>query len=149
MKKTAIIIFTMMSGFCLVKGQPLMRDTTFRSDGNPVFRHKYTADPAGMVHDGKLYIYTGHDECLPCGNFYAMNEWLVFSTEDMVNRTEYPVPLRVSDFKWAKSDAWASQVIERNGKFYWYVEVEHGSIPAKSIGVAVSHKPAGPSNAFG
>jgi hypothetical protein len=41
-------------------GQSLTCDTTFRSNGNPVFRHKYTADPAGMAHDGKLYIYTGY-----------------------------------------------------------------------------------------
>ena len=30
-----------------------------------------------------------------------------------------------------------ARVIERNGKFYWYVTVEHATIPGKSIGVAV------------
>src|SRR4030043_1166224 len=144
MKKTVFLLFAALMGFCKVNSQPLVCNTTFLSDGNPVFQHKYTADPAGLVHDGRLYIYTGHDECLPSGNFYVMNEWLVFSTEDMVNWTEHPVPLKVSDFSWAKGNSRASQVIERNGKFYWYVAVSHGTIPGKSIGVAVSESPTGP-----
>ncbi|WNH10584.1 family 43 glycosylhydrolase [Thalassobellus suaedae] len=37
-----------------------------------------------------------------------------------------------------------SQVVERNGKFYWFVSTEHGSIPGKAIGVAVSDSPTGP-----
>ena len=35
-------------------------------------------------------------------------------------------------------------MIERDGKFYWYVTVEHGTIHGKSIGVAVSDSPVGP-----
>jgi hypothetical protein len=101
-------------------------DTTFRAAGNPIIRHKFTADPAAMVHNGKVYVYTGHDQAPPRHTGYQMNEWLVFSSPDMVNWTEHAVPLRVKDFAWAKADAWASQVIERNGKFYWYVAVEHG-----------------------
>ena len=58
--------------------------------------------------------------------------------------TEHPVPLKAKDFSWAKGEAWASQVIERDGKFYWYVTVEHNTIPGKSIGVAVSDSPTGP-----
>jgi len=70
--------------------------------------------------------------------------WLVFSTEDMKTWTEHPIPLRISDFTWALGDAWASQVIEHNGKFYWLVEVTHSTIPGKAIGVAVSDSPVGP-----
>ena len=35
-------------------------------------------------------------------------------------------------------------MIHRNGKFYWYVPVEHGSIHGKAIGVAVADRPTGP-----
>jgi beta-xylosidase len=52
--------------------------------------------------------------------------------------------LKPSDFAWAKGDAWASQVIERNGKFYWYVAVSHATIHGKAIGIAVSDSPTGP-----
>jgi arabinoxylan arabinofuranohydrolase len=30
--------------------------------GNPVVRDVYTADPAALVHDGRLYGFTGRDE---------------------------------------------------------------------------------------
>lgn len=39
------------------------KDTSFVAHGNPIVKHKYTADPAALVHDGKdLYLYAGHDE---------------------------------------------------------------------------------------
>ncbi|QDA59682.1 glycoside hydrolase family 43 protein [Hymenobacter jejuensis] len=112
--------------------------------GNPIIKNKYTADPAALVHNGTVYLYTGHDEAAPRQEGYVMHEWLCFSSKDMVNWTEQPVPLRVKDFAWAKDDAWASQVIERNGKFYWYAAVEHGTIHGKAIGVAVADSPTGP-----
>ncbi len=113
------------------------------STANPVFTHKYTADPAALVHNDVLYVYTGQDT--GDGRGYNMPNWLVFSTEDMETWYEHPVPLRVTDFKWAKDNsAWASEVVERNGKFYWYVSTEHASVHGKAIGVAVSDTPTGP-----
>lgn len=111
---------------------------------NPIIKEKYTGDPAALVYKDNVYLYAGHDEAPNDFNFYKMNEWLVYSSSDMVNWEEHTVPLKVSDFTWAKADAWASQVIERNGKFYWYVTVEHSAINGKSIGVAVSDSPTGP-----
>lgn len=111
---------------------------------NPVITHKYTADPAAIVHNGRVYMYSGHDEAPPGTEQYVMNEWLCFSSDDMVNWTEHPVPLRYTDFSWVKEGAWASQVIYRNGKFYWYVAVGHKTIPGRAIGVAISDTPEGP-----
>lgn len=111
---------------------------------NPIIKDKYTGDPAALVYKDKVYLYAGHDEAPNDFNFYKMNEWLVYSSSDMVNWQEHPVPLKVTDFAWAKSDAWAAQVIERNGKFYWYVTVEHGTINGRAIGIAVSDSPTGP-----
>ena len=124
-----------------LNGKP---DTTFQATGNPIIKHKYTADPAAIVHQDKVYLYTGHDEAPPRRDGYVMKDWLVFSSPDMVTWTEHPVPLKVTDFNWAKSDAWASHVVERNGKFYWYATVGHGSIPGFSVGVAVADSPLGP-----
>lgn len=120
------------------------RDTVFKSNGNPIITYKYTADPAAMVYKGQVYLYTGHDEAPKNVNRYVMHNWTCFSSPDMVNWTEHNIPLNIKDFAWAKDDAWASQVIERNGKFYWYVAVEHTTIPGKAIGVAVSDSPTGP-----
>jgi beta-xylosidase len=111
---------------------------------NPVIKDKYSGDPAALVYKDKVYLYAGHDEAPNDFNFYKMNEWLVYSSSDMVHWQEHPVPLKVTDFAWATSDAWAAQVIERNGKFYWYVTVSHGTINGKAIGVAVSDSPTGP-----
>ena len=50
---------------------------------NPIVQTWYTTDPAPMVHDGTLYIYTGHDE--DNADFFWMQEWRIYSTKDMVN----------------------------------------------------------------
>ncbi|MBP6023382.1 glycoside hydrolase family 43 protein [Ferruginibacter sp.] len=120
-------------------------DTSFVATGNPIIKYKFTADPAALVYKDKVYIYTGHDVAAEKRNGYEMHEWLLFSTGDMKTFTEHPSPLNVKAFKWAKDDAWASQVIERNGKFYWYVAVTHDSTHrGKAIGVAVADNPLGP-----
>lgn len=111
---------------------------------NPIIKDKFTADPAAIVHNDTVFLYAGHDEAPNDFFFYKMNEWLVYSSTDMVNWQEHPVPLRTSDFTWASGDAWAAQVIERNKKFYWYVTVSHASIEGKAIGVAISDSPTGP-----
>jgi len=111
---------------------------------NPIIKDQYTGDPAALVYKDKVYLYAGHDEAPNDFNFYKMNEWVVYSSSDMKKWESHPVPLKASDFAWAKGDAWASQVIEKNGKFYWYVTVEHGSVHGKSIGIAVSDSPTGP-----
>lgn len=122
----------------------VLTDSPVPVPGNPIITDKFTADPAAIVHNDTVYLYVGHDEAEP-GEFYDLNEWLVYSSTDMVNWEEYPVPLRATDFDWAIDDAWAAQVIERDGKFYWYVTVEHDDThPGKAIGVAVSDSPTGP-----
>ena len=120
------------------------KDTTFVANGNPIIRHKFTADPAAMVYKNKVYLYTGRDVAPEKRAGYEMHEWLCFSSPDMKTWTEHPSPLNVKAFAWAKDDAWASQVIERNGKFYWYVAVTHATIHGKAIGVAVADSPLGP-----
>lgn len=110
---------------------------------NPIIQTLYTADPAPMVHDGRLYLYTTHDEDVTVNNFFTMNDWRVYSTTDVVNWTDHGSPLHYHDFSWASGSAWAGQVVFRNNKFYFYVPVTRkngGSV----IGVAVSDSPTGP-----
>jgi beta-xylosidase len=119
-------------------------DTVFKSFSNPIITYKYTADPAAMVYKNKMYLFTGQDVAPQKDNRYVMHDWTCFSTEDMQTWTEHKTPLSVKNFAWAKDDAWASQVIERNGKFYWYIAITHATIHGKAIGVAVADKPEGP-----
>lgn len=113
-------------------------------EGNPIIRHKFTADPTVLVHNDTVYIYTGHDEPPAGVEDYVMNDWLCFSSQDMVNWKEYPVPLKATDFKWASGDAYASKVVFRDGTFFWYVAVTHAHIAGKAIGVATAKTPYGP-----
>jgi beta-xylosidase len=134
----------MLTGIATLHAQTT-KDTTFSGAGNPIIRHKFTADPAALVYNNKVYIYTGRDVAPEKRNGYEMHEWLCFSSSDMKTFTEHPSPLNVKAFKWAKDDAWASQVIERGGKFYWFVSTTHDSTHrGKAIGVAMSDSPTGP-----
>ena len=110
---------------------------------NPFVQTCYTTDPAPLnVGDSVLYVFTGHDE--EGADFFWMQEWRVYSTRDMVNWTDHGSPLALESFSWADDRAWAAQVIERNGKFYWYV-CAHSSISGgMAIGVAVANRPEGP-----
>jgi arabinoxylan arabinofuranohydrolase len=112
--------------------------------GNPIVKDIYTADPAVLVDKGRVYLYTGHDEALAKATTFDMKEWRVYSSCDMRNWTDHGSPLKVTDFKWAKNDAFAADVAKRNGKYYMYVPVRHASIEGFAIGVAVSDKPTGP-----
>lgn len=112
--------------------------------GNPIISHKFTADPTAINHNNTIYLYTGHDEPPDGVDDYVMHDWLCFSSTDLVNWREHPSPLKATDFSWAKGDAYASKVIERNDKFYWYVAITHATIPGKAIGVAVADHPTGP-----
>lgn len=110
---------------------------------NPIVQTLYTSDPAPMVYDGVLYVYTGHDE--PGSTYYTMYDWRLYSTTDMVNWTDHGAVFAPTEFSWAKpGDAWAAQCIERNGKFYFYVTATHKTLNRPTIGVAVADSPFGP-----
>jgi beta-xylosidase len=109
---------------------------------NPIVQTSYTADPAPMVYDGRLYLYTSHDEDVTKSNFYTMNDWRLYSTADMVNWTDHGSPAGYKTFSWGTGDAWAPQAVARNGKFYLYVPLNNST--GAKIGVGVSTNPAGP-----
>ncbi|MGW0808133.1 family 43 glycosylhydrolase [Nonomuraea sp. NPDC002799] len=114
---------------------------TARAD-NPIVQTIYTADPAPLVHNGRVYLYTGHDE--DASTYFTMKEWRVWSSADLVNWTDHGSPMSVATFAWASADAWAGQAVYRNGKFYWYVPVKDRASGQMAIGVGVSDSPTGP-----
>ena len=109
---------------------------------NPFVQTWCTSDPAPMVHNGRMYVYTGHDE--DNADFFWMQEWRVYSTDDMVNWVDHGSPLALESFSWADDRAWASQCVERDGKFYWYICAHSKISNGMAIGVAVSDTPTGP-----
>lgn len=105
----------------------------------PIIQTKYTADPAPMVYNDTVFLYTTHDEDDAEG--FKMQDWLLYTSTDMVNWTDHGVVASLKSFDWVKRDngAWAEQVVERNGKSYMYCPI-HGN----GIGVLVSDSPYGP-----
>lgn len=146
------ILFPLFCGILLMTGcSQRPQPATFRYEGNPIVRDKFTADPAPLVHDGTLYLYVGHDEyyegqdSASGGKEFNITEWLCYSTQDMQTWTDHGAVLRPTDFRWGVGEAWASQVIEHNGKFYYYTTVQAGEpYNSKAIGIAVSDSPTGP-----
>ena len=119
---------------------------------NPLTTDFYSADAAALVHNDSLFIFAGHDEQGPQGNnnkSFIMNDWHVLVTDDMEHYHDYGAVLSVKTFKWANASAFAGHCEYRNGKFYWYVAVHHGTIKENgsegfAIGVAVADHPSGP-----
>jgi arabinoxylan arabinofuranohydrolase len=131
----------MMARRALLLGILSVLPTPARAD-NPIVQTNYTADPAPLVHEGKLYVYTSHDEDVTVNNFYTMNDWRLYSTEDMVNWTDHGSPAGLRSFSWGTDSAWAPHGIARNGQFYLYVPLNNNT--GGRIGVGVSDNVAGP-----
>lgn len=107
---------------------------------NPIVQTIYTADPAPMVHNDKVYVYSSHDEDVLEDNFFTMKDWSCFSSSDMVNWTDHGTVASLKSFSWTGTNGgWAPQCIYRNGKYYLYCPIH-----MKGIGVLVSDSPFGP-----
>ena len=126
----------------------------------------YGGDPAVMVVEENgvetAYLYVGHDiTTAAVTSTYTMPEWICYSSKDLVNWTCEGIIMDIEDIPWARGQAtgnvepsaWASQVIEYNG-YYWFLfcswaenstgYVTAGEGGAMCIGVAVSDSPIGP-----
>jgi hypothetical protein len=112
--------------------------------GNPIVTDTYTSDPAVLVHEGTAYLYTGHDEAPAGVDEYVMRDWLCFSSTDLRTWRSHGPLLAVDRFTWARGGAKAGAVVERDGRFFWYVAVDHATVPGGAIGVAVADTPLGP-----
>jgi hypothetical protein len=111
---------------------------------NPVITNIYTADPDAFVFDGRFYLDVDRDEA-PLGvNDFVMREWYIYSSTDLVHWTDHGVRMSLATFAWANRNAWAPQMVHRDGRFYWYVPVQKAATNSMSIGVAVGDSPLGP-----
>ncbi|MBQ5340362.1 MAG: family 43 glycosylhydrolase, partial [Oscillospiraceae bacterium] len=111
---------------------------------NPIVQTAFSPDPAPVVFGDELWVFTGCDRD---GNndFYYMTGWQAFSTTDMQNWTNHGMFLKDNEFSWCnENDAWASQCIERNGKYYFYFTTTNKGGGGRAIGVGVADKPEGP-----
>lgn len=110
---------------------------------NPAISAMYTPDPAPYVHGDKLYLFVDHDE--DDALYFKMKDWILFSTEDMVNWTYLGTPVTTATFSWARQGdrAWAAQAVEHKGKWYWYICCNTAD-GKDALGVAVADNAEGP-----
>src|SRR3982750_5058556 len=66
---------------------------------NPIVQTIYTADPAPLVYNGRVYLYTGRDE--DNSTYFTMKEWRGGSSADMVNWTDHGSPPHPAHLTWA------------------------------------------------
>jgi arabinoxylan arabinofuranohydrolase len=131
----------------IAKAAAVVAAATFRANclaDNPVVQTSFTADPAPLVYSNTVYLYTGHDEDDATG--FHMLDWKCYSSTDMANWTDHGAIASLATFPWATqdNDAWALQVIERDGKFYLYAPISVAGWPKNVIAVAVADNPLGP-----
>jgi len=113
---------------------------------NPIIQTVYTADPAPMVHNDTLFLFTGHDEDETTEKGFIMKDYLLFSTTDMVNWTHHGPVFTTESLGWAAPlNANAAQVIFRKDKFYYYISpwsaLKDGG---DCIAVGIADTPYGP-----
>ena len=106
-----------------------------------IFSQRFSADPAPLVHDGRVYLYTSHDKDHNHG--FDMTDYNCLSSTDLVNWRDEGIAFSMNDTTWAKGlNAWAQQVVKlKNGTFVMYFPAM-GS--GGGVGVASATSPAGP-----
>jgi arabinoxylan arabinofuranohydrolase len=114
---------------------------------NPFVRSIFTADPSARVwKDGRLYVYCSHDIAPPRG-CDLMDQYHVFSTDDMLHWTDHGEILRASQVPWGRKEGgfmWAPDCQYHKGKYYFFFPHPSETVTDHSwkVGVAVSKYPA-------
>jgi hypothetical protein len=67
---------------------------------NPIIRKVFTADPAPIVYNDTVFLYTSHDIATVDDTNYKMPNWLIFSSTDLVSWTNHGVCLSPKSFSW-------------------------------------------------
>ena len=73
---------------------------------NPLIMDQFTADPTARVFEGKVYVYPSHDIKEPAGykgrpNWFVMEDYHVFSSENLTDWKDHGVILTRSEVEWA------------------------------------------------
>ena len=117
---------------------------------NPVIKGLYSADPTARVFNGKVYLFASHDIISPVEperKWFCMEDYHVFSSEDLVNWTDHGVILDQKDVPWGNPEGysmWAPDCVEKDGKYYFYFPNASKAGRGFAVGVAIADHPEGP-----
>jgi arabinoxylan arabinofuranohydrolase len=112
---------------------------------NPIITDAYGADPSAHVFSGRLYVYGSHDR--NDAREFDMNDYHVYSTDDMQNWQDEGVALSLKDVPWAEGHFWTPDCNVKNDIYYFYFPTrvpKNGRLKGRPVGVTPSRSPAGP-----
>lgn len=105
---------------------------------NPIIPRMGVCDPHMHVFGDRVWLHASHD-AIPGSSDFCMHDWQIWSSADCVEWV-LEATVRPEDFHMgASNQCWATDCIERNGKYYYYFS--DGNM---RTGVGVSDSPAGP-----
>lgn len=124
---------------------------------NPLIMDQFTADPTARVFEGKIYVYPSHDIKAPPEytgrpNWFVMEDYHVFSSENLTDWTDHGVIVRQTEVPWVNPNyaMWAPDCVFKNGKYFFYFPAQAKPVPDQPraggfrVGVAIADKPTGP-----
>ena len=123
--KLSIMLFLIFSMLCIAQ--------------NPIVPNRGLNDPHIHVFNDTAYVYASHDKSIDNKGF-VMEDWWVWSSPDLVNWTKRSI-LKPEQTYIGKpfESCWATDVAEKNGKYYWYFSEAN-----EQTGVVVGDTPVGP-----
>ena len=135
----------------LLAGLAILLQAATASATNPLIADQFTADPTARVFEGRVYVYPSHDIREPPGytgrkNWFVMEDYHVFSSENLNDWTDHGVILTQKDVPWADPNAfamWAPDCVFKDGRYYFYFPTKDKN-GEKRIGVAIGDSPVGP-----
>ncbi len=130
---------------------------TVAAGQNPIIRDQFTADPSALVIGNRVYLFPSHD--IPAPEDFARKDWFcmqdyhVFSSENLTDWTDHGVILDQKDVPWGNPKGysmWAPDCAVHNGKFHFFFpdfmksDGQAGKFSPFRVGVAIADKPEGP-----
>ncbi len=142
-----------MSNFKLILAAALAAAGLQASAQNPIIRDQFSADPTARVFNGKLYLFPSHDippasaADYPRKDWFCMEDYHVFSSENLTDWTDHGVILNQKQVPWGNPTGysmWAPDCIEKDGKYYFFFPNGTKEGRGFGIGIATADKPEGP-----
>ncbi len=109
---------------------PSPAGNTYTTTGNPILPVE-AADPTLVRFGDRYYLFA-------TGAGAAETGFAVWSSPDLQTWQNEGMALRFSELGWAEQNAWAPDVVERNGAYYLYFSAD------SRIGAATADRPEGP-----
>lgn len=106
---------------------------------NPLITEPGMSDPHALVVNDTVYMFTGHDVGFGKPD-WVMPDWRIYRSTDLIS-WQHVGTIDPKDNYMGKghTSCWAGDIVERNGKYYWYF-----SNRKESTGVMVASSPEGP-----